>query len=287
VTQFTPRIAEHLASSFGQAAGSLTGTDFEVSFVPGARPETLSDSLLWQQSFSGLAGPALWLEAGRDLWETLARITLEAAGLESVTEQDARSTWQELLGQAFGAFAAAITADILREVTAVAGAETSNPPAEVEWHQFRVVESVPAPAPGEGKPGEGNSRSWTIRAAWLPELEALYEPAAAEEQAEQHSGETTSRTFDLLLDVSLPVAVSFGRTSLQIREVLKLNTGSIVELNRFVSDPVEIIVNDRVIARGEVVVVDGNYGVRINQLATREDRLRTGMAERPKVGAQR
>ena len=88
-----------------------------------------------------------------------------------------------------------------------------------------------------------------------------------------------SKTFDLLLDVALPISVSFGRTSLQIREVLKLNTGSIVELDRFVTDPVEVIVNDCVIARGEVVVVDGNYGVRISQLASREDRLRTGMAD--------
>ena len=76
----------------------------------------------------------------------------------------------------------------------------------------------------------------------------------------------------------MPVSVSFGKSTLQIREVLKLNTGSIVELDRVVTDPVEVIVNDCVIARGEVVVVDGNYGVRINALASREDRLRTGMA---------
>ena len=50
-------------------------------------------------------------------------------------------------------------------------------------------------------------------------------------------------------------------------------------MNRYFEDPVEVIVNDCVIARGEVVVVDGNYGVRINQLASREERLRTGIGE--------
>ena len=89
----------------------------------------------------------------------------------------------------------------------------------------------------------------------------------------------TSRTLDLLLDVALPVSVSFGKTSLQIREVLKLNTGSVVELDRLVSEPVEVIVNNCVIARGEVVVVDGNYGVRVIHLASRADRLRSGMSE--------
>ncbi len=104
---------------------------------------------------------------------------------------------------------------------------------------------------------------------------------APQEHTTAASANNFSKTFDLLLDVALPVHVSFGRTSLQIREVLKLNTGSIVELNRFVSQPVDVIVNDCVIARGDVVVVDGNYGVRITQLSSREDRLRTGMMDTP------
>jgi len=61
--------------------------------------------------------------------------------------------------------------------------------------------------------------------------------------------------------------------------VLKLNTGSVVELDRLVSEPVDVIVNNCVIARGEVVVVDGNYGVRVIHLASRADRLRSGMSE--------
>ena len=84
-----------------------------------------------------------------------------------------------------------------------------------------------------------------------------------------------SGTLDLLLDVELPVSVSFGRTQLPLRDVMKLATGSIIELNRALSEPVEVIVNNCVIARGEVVVVDGNYGVRINQIITRQERLRT------------
>ena len=84
-----------------------------------------------------------------------------------------------------------------------------------------------------------------------------------------------STTLDLLMEVELPVSVSFGRAQLPLRDVLKLNSGSIVELNRTISDPVEIIVNNCVIARGEVVVVEGNYGVRIQHVISREERLRT------------
>jgi flagellar motor switch protein FliN/FliY len=81
--------------------------------------------------------------------------------------------------------------------------------------------------------------------------------------------------MDLLLDVDLPVSISFGKTQLPLKDVLKLTTGSIVELNRGVNDQVEILVNQCLIARGEVVVVEGNYGVRIQQIASRQDRLRS------------
>jgi flagellar motor switch protein FliN/FliY len=85
----------------------------------------------------------------------------------------------------------------------------------------------------------------------------------------------TSKTLDLLLEVELPVSVSFGRAQLRLKDVIKLSTGSIVELNRSVSEPVEVIVNNCVIARGEVVVLEGYYGVRIQQIISRQERLRT------------
>jgi flagellar motor switch protein FliN/FliY len=77
------------------------------------------------------------------------------------------------------------------------------------------------------------------------------------------------------MEVELPVGVSFGRTQMKLKDAIRLSTGSIVELNKSLSEPVEIIVNNCVIARGEVVVVEGNYGVRIKEIVSREERLRT------------
>jgi flagellar motor switch protein FliN/FliY len=84
-----------------------------------------------------------------------------------------------------------------------------------------------------------------------------------------------SKTLGLLLDVELPVSVSFGRTQLPLKDVIKLTTGSVIELNRTIQEPVEVIVNNCVIARGEVVVVEGNFGVRIHEVVSREERLRS------------
>jgi flagellar motor switch protein FliN/FliY len=77
------------------------------------------------------------------------------------------------------------------------------------------------------------------------------------------------------MEVELPVSLSFGRARLPLRDVLKLTSGSIVELNRAVGEPVELIVNNAVIARGQVVVVEGNYGVKISHIISRQERLRT------------
>ncbi len=84
-----------------------------------------------------------------------------------------------------------------------------------------------------------------------------------------------SWNIDLLLDVELPVAVSFGECQMPLKDVLKLAAGAVIELDKSVNDPVTIIVNDKPIARGEVVMVDGNYGVRITEVESAADRIRS------------
>ena len=80
-----------------------------------------------------------------------------------------------------------------------------------------------------------------------------------------------SQAAPLLMGVKLPIRVLLGRTQLCLRDVAQLGSGAVVELDCSPDDPVEIIVNDRVIAHGEVVVVSGNYGVRITKLASHNE----------------
>jgi flagellar motor switch protein FliN/FliY len=79
--------------------------------------------------------------------------------------------------------------------------------------------------------------------------------------------------LDLLLDMELPLTILLGRTRMPFGEVLDLGVGSTVELNRGADDGVDVVVNDHVVARGELVVVDGNYGIRITEVASRAVRL--------------
>jgi flagellar motor switch protein FliN len=77
------------------------------------------------------------------------------------------------------------------------------------------------------------------------------------------------RHLDMLMNVDLPVTISFGTTEMALADVLRLTTGSIVEFNHPLSEPVNIIVNNCLVARGEVVVVDANYGVRVSEVISR------------------
>ncbi len=76
-------------------------------------------------------------------------------------------------------------------------------------------------------------------------------------------------SIDLLRDVPLEVQAQLGKTKKLVREILKLNVGSIVELDKEAGEPIDILVNNKLIARGEVVEIDGNYGVRITEIANR------------------
>lgn len=79
--------------------------------------------------------------------------------------------------------------------------------------------------------------------------------------------------IDLLLDVSLQVSVELGRTRMTIGEVLALRSGSVVELDKLAGEPADILVNGTLIARGEVVVVDEKFGVRIIEVVSKAKRL--------------
>lgn len=76
-----------------------------------------------------------------------------------------------------------------------------------------------------------------------------------------------AKNLNLLMDIRLGLIVELGRAEMHLRDILKLTKGSIIELDRLSGEPVDLFVNNKLIARGEVVVIDDNFGLRINQLA--------------------
>lgn len=235
---------------------------------PAATPAAFAEALWWEQKFSIAPDALLWIGAPEETWSQIGDLALRAAGLESGGGAARRETYLEVIWQALAGFAESAAAKRGSPVTCERGREA---------------------APGNG----AAVLTLAVTAGSGPPLPVYtgFHPALLESLSEMHTSEQASAcevpvvletpkqggggVYDLLLDVELPVSISFGRAILQLKEVLRLTSGSIVELNRGISEPVDVIVNNCVVARGEVVVVDGNYGVRIREIVSRQERLRT------------
>lgn len=220
---------------------------------PGRAGWSDAEALWWQQPLSAAPAAAMWVGAEADAWRDLGSRAARASGLEMPEDEQCASIWREILTQALCGLAKSLSSQCNRLVACERG-QTAAPPAEAG--EFARVEVIYP----DGPPRQ-------LLVGFAPALLAMInEPA-------------NLAALELLLDLELPVSISFGRAQLPLQHALKLSAGSLIELNRSVDDPVEIIVNDRVIARGEVVVVNGNYGVRIQEIASHQERLQsTGSA---------
>ncbi|MBD3823968.1 MAG: flagellar motor switch protein FliY [Epsilonproteobacteria bacterium] len=81
------------------------------------------------------------------------------------------------------------------------------------------------------------------------------------------------KNISLILDVKLPVRVRIGKKKMLLKDVLNMDIGSVIELNQLANDPLDILVDNHVIAQGEVVIVDGNFGIQITSIGTKRERL--------------
>ena len=136
--------------------------------------------------------------------------------------------------------------------------ESIPPLTEASYGGLGMSSSAPAGI-GTGSSGRG-AEGGSVRPAQFPSF-----------------GESPSRepvaNIDLIMDVNLRVTVELGRTSKSIREVLDLGPGAVIELDKLAGEPVDILVNDKPIAKGEVVVVDENFGVRVTDIISPQSRV--------------
>jgi flagellar motor switch protein FliN/FliY len=276
-------LLDQFAESLAQVLEAMAEQRPEAKWqaVSGTAADVVADPqdqmLWWEQPLQFAPEMKIWVGAPRTAWELAGTVTLKAAGLDTVEIDEARNTWLEILGQALSPIARAIGSALGREITCEAGAECAPEAGIEEWARVSLSFQDAPLAP--------------LLVAFSPRLlEVIVTPAGVEERqaelatvapavtpadAETAIFPARSRTMNLLLDVDLPVSISFGRTQLPMKDVIRLTTGSIVELNRSVNEPVEVLVNQCLIARGEVVVVEGNYGVRILEIASRQERIRS------------
>lgn len=272
---------QEIASWIFQDAGKAFGSVFEamaesrpeIEIEPLAAPPVFTGATFgWAQSLPPLAGETFLAASEEDVIAS-GHQALAAAGVEDASEEEKKSTFLESIKQVFLALARAMTARTGREIAPATGRQSVNLPEQGAWGAIRITFTGQVvtyylalpPALLDALKVEPNSAEGTPESA----MTSVPAPLANASPA------PTPQTFDLLLDVELPVSVSFGHAHVPLKDVLKLTTGSIVELSRAIVEPVDVVVNNCVIAKGEVVVVEGNFGVRIQHVVSRSERLRT------------
>lgn len=167
----------------------------------------------------------------------------------------------------------------------------STPTAEKIISEDRPPETA-APLPtGSGAVGGGDGKKESTESAAPTAAEpAAQKPAAAAEEKTPNNAVDGSRSsdsekrdvprlgdgsnLDIILDIPLDVTVELGRTKMPIRDLLQLGPGSAVPLSRLEGEPVDILANNKLIARGVVLVKDDKYGIRITEITGRLERLR-------------
>lgn len=85
----------------------------------------------------------------------------------------------------------------------------------------------------------------------------------------------SNANLDLILDFEVPISVRFGKREMTLGDILKLGNGALIELDKSADEPVELLVNQSLLAKGEVVVADGHYAIRITQVDSPADRIRS------------
>jgi flagellar motor switch protein FliN len=107
------------------------------------------------------------------------------------------------------------------------------------------------------------------------ELQAAPAPAADASKPDKMQGipDTSHRNLSLILDIPLRVAVELGRTKMVVNDLLNLGQGSVIELSKLAGEPMEVLVNDKLVARGEAVVVNEKFGVRLTDIISPSERV--------------
>jgi flagellar motor switch protein FliN/FliY len=95
----------------------------------------------------------------------------------------------------------------------------------------------------------------------------------SKDKSEKHDIGDEIKNIGLTLDVRLPIRVRIGSKKMLLKDVLSMDIGSVIELNQLANDPLEVLIGDKPIALGEVVIVDGNFGVQITEIGTKKERL--------------
>jgi flagellar motor switch protein FliN/FliY len=245
---------ERFISSFSEALSQASGTHWTASETS---PNLEPDALFAVASLSGkLQGEFAFVIPANSVL-ALAQVLLMAPEPPTAPGPDELEACTEFLRQVCGLAATGLCGEF----------------GDVKIELLKLDTTDPKFCLSSGISLQGPSWSGLVGLALSEPLKAQLDAQICKTDRPALEFAVDSKNLDLLLDVRLGARLRFGSRRMRLREILELNPGSVVELDRQVSDPVDLLVDNKLIARGEVVVVDGNYGLRVTEVAGLRQKL--------------
>ncbi|HTA43112.1 MAG TPA: FliM/FliN family flagellar motor switch protein [Bryobacteraceae bacterium] len=216
------------------------------------------DPLWFGQLFDGQNEPCIWIGAGKPAWQHLGSYLQIQAGIEQPDEAAALDTYRELLAKSLTTLASALSAQLGRDITCTE--TTDEPPASSESGAARVVELLT----GDDIP----ARVCVVCSQGL--LQLLDQEGAAVHGAHAAEPGNPAVDFESLLDLDMPIVVALGSARIDLQRTLNLTEGAVIRLSRAPSDLMQLVINGRCVAQGELVAARGQYAIRIHQVSSAE-----------------
>ena len=291
----TAQIEEYFdawAGAASQVLGQVSGTSVTVEPLAPTEAATLAASLgeqgSWVRFAAGkrLAGEQAFLVASADAVRLAQMLMAEPLDANVPFGEDQQDALAELLRQFAGTTAPALKPRLGGEVE-FNFVGTDRPTWAAAYQAaWRLLSAQTPPlvlclalSPELGaalagtKPPPTPAPPSKLEAA-IPSAPAAEPPGGrSRKQVAEANDSGRARNIELLLDVEFEAVLRFGQSEMPLRDILELSSGSVVKLDQHIQEPVELLVGHKVIARGEVVVVDGNYGLRVTEIASPLERI--------------
>jgi flagellar motor switch protein FliN len=261
-------IAQGLAVEFAAVLGSLLGADATSGAFEGA----ITPAWAIPCRMEGPTAGTFFLGISKPDASALAARLLMSEGEPS--DADIADALTEVGGQAFAALVTkALVAGLAGSVDRPRTSPTP-PAALVGSFECTVDENLATRVICWFEAAAEKTATAPAAAATTSSSAPPAAGAAGAEKATGASGQTPDN-LDVILDIDMPLSVRFGEAVLSLDLLTRLGPGSLIELSRQPDDPVDVLINGRLVARGEVVVVSGNYGVRVTEVVSAAERLRS------------
>ena len=249
---FVEAWSKQLARSIQVFGGSEpTVTWSRVNDLP---PVESEDVFWWRQALQGASKFTMWIGAHESTWNAIGRAS------EDADSDDSKAAYLEIIAQTQQATASILSSALPEHLECRKGQVGSGPKSESVIYALIGV---------------------TISGEQLPALMFVVEQSILDvlntagnfgEKIASGTGQS-GLMLDRLLNLEMPISVALGRTQMPIRDLLKVVSGSVIELDQGVDDNADLIVHGTVVAKGEIVSIKGNYGIRIKELISQKDRI--------------